>query len=46
MDFMIRNTIRNSIDKLELIPDYEKKDLKCNIGLKLSLFNKKKYWKI
>ena len=28
MDFMIRNTIRNSIDKLELIPDYEKKKFK------------------
>ena len=28
MDFMIRNTIHNSIDKLELIPDYEKKRFK------------------
>ena len=41
MKYMIRNTICNSIDKLELVPDYEKKDLNSNIGLKLSLLDEK-----
>lgn len=37
MKYMITNTIRNSINQIKLIPDYEKKDLlNSQIGLKLT----------
>lgn len=41
INYIINNTIRNSINKMELIPDFEKRDINFNIGLKLSLFEKK-----
>ena len=41
INYIINNTIRNSINKMKLIPDFEKRDINFNIGLKLSLFEKK-----
>ena len=39
--YIIKNTIHNSVDKMVIIPNYEKKNLNSKIGLKLSILDQK-----
>ena len=39
--YIIKNTIHNSVDKMAIIPNYEKKNLNSKIGLKLSILDQK-----
>ena len=40
LKYMIKETIKNVVYQIELISDYEKKDLNSKIGLKLTLIEK------